>query len=138
MRLKLNDLCLVFLDLMLVFTACSKDDSPLEQISDTLIKVKVVNAEGKLVSGAVVKMYDEKSYAAFGKDILAEPQLWKTTDKSGTASFLLEAKDWFEGKRQRELMFVVTEIADSKNYRYWSKGGTVNAGKRHSFVIKLE
>ena len=138
MRLKLNDLCLVFFGLMLVFTACSKDDSPLEQISDTLIKVKVVNAEGKLVSGAVVKMYDEKSYAAFGKDILAEPQLWKTTDKSGTASFLLEAKDWFEGKRQRELMFVVTEIADSKNYRYWSKGGTVNAGKRHSFVIKLE
>lgn len=138
MRLKLNDLCLVFLGLMLVFTACSKDDSPLEQISDTLIKVKVVNAEGKLVSGAVVKMYDEKSYAAFGKDILAEPQLWKTTDKSGTASFLLEAKDWFEGKRQRELMFVVTEIADSKNYRYWSKGGTVNAGKRHSFAIKLE
>lgn len=138
MRLKLNDLYLVFLGLMLVFTACSKDDSPLEQISDTLIKVKVVNAEGKLVSGAVVKMYDEKSYAAFGKDILAEPQLWKTTDKSGTASFLLEAKDWFEGKRQRELMFVVTEITDSKNYRYWSKGGTVNAGKRHSFVIKLE
>ena len=138
MRLKLNDLYLVFLGLMLVFTACSKDDSPLEQISDTLIKVKVVNAEGKLVSGAVVKMYDEKSYAAFGKDILAEPQLWKTTDKSGTASFLLEAKDWFEGKRQRELMFVVTEIDDSKNYRYWSKGGTVNAGKRHSFVIKLE
>lgn len=114
MRLKLNDLCLVFLGLMLVFTACSKDDSPLEQISDTLIKVKVVNAEGKLVSGAVVKMYDEKSYAAFGKDILAEPQLWKTTDKSGTASFLLEAKDWFEGKRQRELMFVVTEITDLK------------------------
>lgn len=138
MRLKLNDLCLVFLGLMLVFTACSKDDSPLEQISGTLIKVKVVNAEGKLVSGAVVKMYDEKSYAAFGKDILAEPQLWKTTDKSGTASFLLEAKDWFEGKRQRELMFVVTEITDSKDYRYWSKGGTVNAGKRHSFVIKLE
>ena len=138
MRLKLNDLCLVFLGLMLVFTAWSKDDSPLEQISDTLIKVKVVNAEGKLVSGAVVKMYDEKSYAAFGKDILAEPQLRKTTDKSGTASFLLEAKDWFEGKRQRELMFVVTEIADSKNYCYWSKGGTGNAGKRHSFVIKLE
>ena len=138
MRLKLNDLCLVFLGLMLVFTACSKDDSPLEQISDTLIKVKVVNAEGKLVSGAVVKMYDEKSYAAFGKDILAEPQQWKTTDKTGTASFLLEAKSWFEKKRQRELKFVVTEIADSKNYRYWSKGGTVNAGKRHSFVIKLE
>ena len=95
MRLKLNDLCLVFLGLMLVFTACSKDDSPLEQISDTLIKEKVVNAEGKLVSGAVVKMYDEKSYAAFGKDILAEPQLWKTTDKCGTAAFLLEAIDWF-------------------------------------------
>lgn len=53
MRLKLNDLCLVFLGLMLVFTACSKDDSPLEQILDTLIKVKVINAEGKLVSGAV-------------------------------------------------------------------------------------
>lgn len=138
MRLKLNDLCLVFLGLMLVLTACSKDDSPLEQISDTLIKVKVVNAEGKLVSGAIVKMYDEKSYAAFGKDILAEPQQWKTTDKSGTVSFLIGAKDWFEGKRQRELMFVVTEIADLKNYRYWSKGGIVNAGKRHSFVIKLE
>ena len=83
-------------------------------------------------------MYDEKSYAAFGKDILAEPQQWNTTDKTGTAAFLLEAKSWFEKKRQRELMFVVTEIADSKNYRYWSKGGTVNAGKRHSFVIKLE
>lgn len=138
MRLNLKDLCSVFLGLMLVFTACTKEDSPLEQISDTLIKVKVINAEGKLVSGAIVKMYDEKSYADFGKNILAEPQQWKTTDKTGTASFLLEAKDWFERNRQRELMFVVTEIADSKNYRYWSKGGTVNAGKRHSFVIRIE
>lgn len=138
MRLNLKDLCSVFLGLMLVFTACTKEDSPLEQISDTLIKVKVINAEGKLVSGAIVKMYDEKSYADFGKNILAEPQQWKTTDKTGTASFLLEAKDWFERNRQRELMFVVTEIADSKNYCYWSKGGTVNAGKRHSFVIRIE
>lgn len=138
MRLNLKDLCSVFLGLMLVFMACTKEDSPLEQISDTLIKVKVINAEGKLVSGAMVKMYDEKRYADFGKNILAEPQQWKTTDKTGTASFLLEAKDWFERNRQRELMFVVTEIADSKNYRYWSKGGTVNAGKRYSFVIRIE
>lgn len=40
MRLKLNDLCLVFLGLMLVLTACSKDDSPLEQISAYFNKSK--------------------------------------------------------------------------------------------------
>ena len=40
-----------------------------------------------------LEMSDEPFF--LGKDILAEPQLWKTTDKSGTASFLLEAKDWF-------------------------------------------
>jgi hypothetical protein len=36
-----------------------------------------------------------------------------------------------------ELMFVVQELQDASNYRWWSRGGTVTLGKAHSFKIEV-
>ena len=50
---------------------------------------------------------------------------------------MLESRPWFVKGTSAELMFVVQELQDASNYKWWSRGGTVTLGKSHSFKIEV-
>lgn len=83
-------------------------------------------------------MYDEATYEAFKENHTTKALCELTTDKSGKVSFILENKKWFSGVSSREFMFVVLDAIDAGNYNWWSRGGTITAGKKHSFRIEID
>lgn len=59
------------------------------------------------------------------------------TNQKGIAHFVLESRPWFVKGTSAELMFVVQELQDASNYKWWSRGGIVTLGKAHSFKIEV-
>ncbi|WP_308762369.1 leucine-rich repeat domain-containing protein [uncultured Bacteroides sp.] len=101
----------------------------------SVVEITVCNPKGEPLGNTIVEMYDETTYEAF-KEKQTTKALWEVvTDKNGKATFVLERQKWFVRTLYRELMFVVLETLDAANYEWWSKGGTVTAGKKQSFKI---
>ena len=84
-----------------------------------------------------VGLYDESRYTDFQKDHTVKPLAEVITNQKGIAHFVLESHPWFLKGTSAELMFVVQELQDASNYKWWSRGGTVTLGKAHSFKIEV-
>lgn len=88
-------------------------------------------------SSKTVGLYDESRYTDFQKDHTVKPLAKVITNQKGIAHFVLESRPWFLKGTSAELMFVVQELQDASNYKWWSRGGTVTLGKAHSFKIEV-
>lgn len=116
-------------------SGCKKEKSIVPE-NPSVVEITVSNSKGELLENETVRMYDESTYEAFKKDHSTKPLLEITTGPEGTAKLILENSLWFSGVKSREFMFVVLKSLDADNYQWWSKGGTVNAGKKHAFRIE--
>lgn len=116
-------------------SGCKKEKSIVPE-NPSVVEITVSNSKGELLEHETVRMYDESTYEAFKKDHSTKPLLEITTGPEGIAKFILENSLWFSGAKSREFMFVVLKAFDTDNYQWWSKGGTVNAGKKHTFKIE--
>ena len=118
--------CAVFLTV-----ACEKEQ---HTGKESRVSVTVYDENGKAMPGIPVKMYDEKDYKAFEQDNLTPPTAGATANAQGIALFTLPGEVWFSGQSQRFLTFVVQEGGGPDNYRIWSVGKTIDAGKdsKHS------
>jgi hypothetical protein len=118
-----------------LFSGCKKEKSIVPE-NPSVVEITVSNSQGELLGSETVRMYDETSYESFKKNHSTKPLLEITTDSNGMARFTLESNLWFQNTKSREFMFVVLKAFDTDNYQWWSKGGTVNAGKKHAFRIE--
>lgn len=118
-----------------LFSGCKKEKSIVPE-NPSVVEITVSSSKGELLRNETVRMYDETSYESFKKNHSTKPLLEITTDSNGVARFTLESNLWFQSTKSREFMFVVLKAFDTDNYQWWSKGGTVNAGKKHAFKIE--
>ena len=121
--------CAVFLTV-----ACEKEQ---HTGKESRVSVTVYDENGKAMPGIPVKMYDEKDYKAFEQDNLTPPTAGATANAQGIALFTLPGEVWFSGQSQRFLTFVVQEGGGPDNYRIWSVGKTIDAGKDIQLEIRL-
>lgn len=130
----LKILSVALLGMCVLFLSCKKEKLSVNN-DPSVVEITVCNPKGEPLGNTIVKMYDETTYEAF-KEKQTTKALWEVvTDKNGKATFVLERQKWFVRTQYRELMFVVLETLDAANYEWWSKGGTVTAGKKQSFKI---
>lgn len=130
-------LSFILLSVCLLFGGCKKEN-PSVNSDSSIVEITVCNSKGELLENQVVKMYDEATYEIF-KENHTTKALWElTTDKNGKVNFILENKKWFSGISSRELMFVVLDAVNAGNYKWWSRGGTITAGKKHTFRIEID
>lgn len=118
-----------------LFSGCKKEKSIVPE-NPSVVEITISNSEGEVLENETVRMYDETSYESFKKNHSTKPLLEITTDSNGVARFTLESNLWFQSTKSREFMFVVLKAFNTDNYQWWSKGGTVNAGKKHAFKIE--
>lgn len=128
-------LSVALLSVCILFLSCKKES--LVNNVPSVVEITVCTSNGELLVNQPVRMYDEVTYEAFKKDHTVKALLEIVTDQNGIASFVLENKQWFSGKNSRELMFVVLDAANLDNYEWWSRGGTVTAGKKSAFKIEV-
>ena len=128
----LKILSVALLGMCVLFLSCKKEKLSVNN-DPSVVEITVCNPKGEPLGNTIVEMYDETTYEAF-KEKQTTKALWEVvTDKNGKATFVLERQKWFVRTLYRELMFVVLETLDAANYEWWSKGGTVTAGKKQSF-----
>lgn len=133
----LKILSVALLGMCVLFLSCKKEKLSVNN-DPSVVEITVCNPKGEPLGNTIVKMYDETTYEAF-KEKQTTKALWEVvTDKNGKATFVLERQKWFVRTQYRELMFVVLETLDAANYEWWSKGGTVTAGKKQSFKIVVD
>lgn len=130
-------LSFILLGMCLLFGGCKKEN-PSVNSDSSIVEITVCTSKGELLENQVVRMYDEATYEAFKENHTTKALCELTTDKSGKVSFILENKKWFSGVSSREFMFVVLDAIDAGNYNWWSRGGTITAGKKHSFRIEID
>lgn len=120
----------------MLFLSCKKENPSLNETPAT-VEIFVCNSKGKPLENKTVGLYDENRYKDFQKDHTVKPLAEVITNQKGIAHFVLESRPWFVKGTSAELMFVVQELQDASNYRWWSRGGTVTLGKAHSFKIEV-
>ena len=101
------------------------------------VEIFVCNSKGKPLENKTVGLYDENRYKDFQKDHTVKPLAEVITKSKRNSSFCVGSRPWFVKGTSAELMFVVQELQDASNYRWWSRGGTVTLGKAHSFKIEV-
>lgn len=111
-------LSFILLGMCLLFGGCKKEN-PSVNSDSSIVEITVCTSKGELLENQVVRMYDEATYEAFKENHTTKALCELTTDKSGKVSFILENKKWFSGN-------------------WWSRGGTITAGKKHSFRIEID
>lgn len=121
----------------MLFLSCKKESSPVDHTPAT-VEVFVCNSKGEALENKIVGLYDENSYENFQKDHTVKASMEIITNQNGIASFVLESQPWFVKSSSVELMFVVQKSQDASNYTWWSRGGTVTLGKKHSFKIEID
>lgn len=119
------------------FLSCKKE-TPSVNDTSAIVEVFVCNSKGEPLENKVVGLYDENRYENFQKDHTVKASVEVITDKNGIASFVLNSQPWFPNGSFAELMFVVKKLQDPLNYKWWSRGGTVTLGKKHSFRIEVD
>lgn len=119
---------------MLLIAACEKEENTWKE---SLVTITVYDESGKTIAGIPVKMYDEKDHKAFEQDNLTPPTTSAITNAKGAAQFILPGETWFAKQSQRFLTFVVQEGGGESNYRIWSTGKTIEAGKTVKLEIRL-
>ena len=120
----------------MLFLSCKKENPSLNETPAT-VEIFVCNSKGKPLENKTVGLYDENRYKDFQKDHTVKPLAEVITNQKGIAHFVLESRPWFVKGISAELMFVVQELQDASNYKWWSRGGTVTLGKAHSFKIEV-
>lgn len=120
---------------MLVLS-CKKENPSLNETPAT-VEIFVCNSKGEPLENKTVGLYDENRYKDFQKDHTVKPMAEVITNPKGIARFVLENRPWFVKGTSAELMFVVKDLQDASNYKWWSRGGTVTLGKAHSFKIEV-
>lgn len=130
-------LSVALLGICVLLFGCKKEKFSVNDNS-SIVEITVCNSKGELLENQLVKMYDEAAYEAFKEKQTTKALCEVMTDKNGKAVFVLERQKWFAGAKSRELMFVVLDALDATNYEWWSRGGTVTAGKKQSFKIEVE
>lgn len=118
------------------FLSCKKENPSLNETPAT-VEIFVCNSKGEPLENKAVGLYDENRYKDFQKDHTVKPMAEVTTNQKGIAHFVLENRPWFVKGTSVSLIFVVQELQDASNYKWWSKGGTVTLGKAHSFKIEV-
>lgn len=130
-------LSVALLGICVLLFGCKKEKLSVND-NASIVEITVCNSKGELLENQLVKMYDEAAYEAFKEKQTTKALCEVMTDKNGKAVFVLERQKWFAGAKSRELMFVVLDGVDATNYEWWSRGGTVTAGKKQSFKIEVE
>jgi hypothetical protein len=120
----------------MLFLSCKKENPSLSETPAT-VEIFVCNSKGEPLENKTVGLYDENRYTDFQKDHTVKPLAEVITNQKGIAHFVLESRPWFLKGTSAELMFVVQELQDASNYKWWSRGGTVTLGKAHSFKIEV-
>ena len=120
----------------MLFLSCKKENPSLNETPAT-VEIFVCNSKGEPLKNKTVGLYDESRYTDFQKDHTVKPLAEVITNQKGIAHFVLESRPWFVKGTSAELMFVVQELQDASNYKWWSRGGTVTLGKAHSFKIEV-
>ena len=120
----------------MLFLSCKKENPSLSETPAT-VEIFVCNSKGEPLENKTVGLYDESRYTDFQKDHAVKPMAEVITNQKGIAHFVLESRPWFVKGTSAELMFVVQELQDASNYKWWSRGGTVTLGKAHSFKIEV-
>ena len=121
---------------IVIFTSCRKSkDTP---ANASIVRVMVSNNKGEVLKNTLVRMYDPASFEVFKKDPTTAALLGVATNDKGIATFELQQAQWFKTGKTVELYFVVAEILDKDNYRWWSEGGTITLGKNQAFKIVVE
>ena len=120
----------------MLFLSCKKENPSLNETPAT-VEIFVCNSKGKPLENKTVGLYDENRYKDFQKDHTVKPLAEVITNLKGIAHVVLVSRPWFVKGTSAELMFVVQELQDASNYRWWSRGGTVTLGKAHSFKIEV-
>ena len=120
----------------MLFLSCKKENPSLNETPAT-VEIFVCNSKGEPLENKTVGLYDESRYTDFQKDRTVKPLAEVITNQKGIAHFVLESRPWFVKGTSAELMFVVQELQDASNYKWWSRGGTVTLGKAHSFKIEV-
>lgn len=120
----------------MLFLSCKKENPSLNETPAT-VEIFVCNSKGEPLENKTVGLYDESRYTDFQKDHAVKPMAEVITNQKGIAHFVLESRPWFVKGISAELMFVVQELQDASNYKWWSRGGTVTLGKAHSFKIEV-
>lgn len=120
----------------MLFLSCKKENPSLNETPAT-VEIFVCNSKGEPLENKTVGLYDESRYTDFQKDHTIKPLAEVITNQKGIAHFVLESRPWFLKGTSAELMFVVQELQDASNYKWWSRGGTVTLGKAHSFKIEV-
>lgn len=120
----------------MLFLSCKKENPSLNETPAT-VEIFVCNSKGEPLENKTVGLYDESRYTDFQKDHTVKPLAEVITNQKGIAHFVLESRPWFLKGTSAELMFVVQELQDASNYKWWSRGGTVTLGKAHSFKIEV-
>lgn len=120
----------------MLFLSCKKENPSLNETPAT-VEIFVCNSKGEPLENKTVGLYDESRYTDFQKDHAVKPMAEVITNQKGIAHFVLESRPWFLKGTSAELMFVVQELQDASNYKWWSRGGTVTLGKAHSFKIEV-
>lgn len=120
----------------MLFLSCKKENPSLNETPAT-VEIFVCNSKGEPLENKTVGLYDESRYTDFQKDHTVKPLAEVITNQKGIAHFVLESRPWFVKGTSAELMFVVQELQDASNYKWWSRGGTVTLGKAHSFKIEV-
>lgn len=121
---------------IVIFTSCRKSkDTP---ANASIVRVMVSNNKGEVLKNTLVRMYDPASFEVFKKEPTTAALLGVATNDKGIATFELQQAQWFKTGKTVELYFVVAEILDKDNYRWWSEGGTITLGKNQAFKIVVE
>lgn len=119
---------------LLLLIACDKEDLI---FNDSKIEVCVYDDQGNKMPDVRVKMYDEEQYELFKQNNLTAPTGSEITSDTGIATFHLSHDEWFAAKNQQFLTFLVQEGGGESNYKIWSTGKTIDAGKDAQLDIIL-
>ena len=139
--MKKTIIIILILSVAAMLVSCNKNRYSGKAQDDTRIEIRVTDENGNSLSGITVFMLDKKGY-----ELLKEQEGHKSpvpltqsmTNGEGKAEFILKYHDWFTSTGQIELYFAVI-IADGITFKgWWGAGGTINAGRRMNFLIKLE
>ena len=104
----------------ILFLSCKKENSSLHE-TPASVEIFVCNSKGEPLENKAVGLYDENRYKDFQKDYTVKPMAEVITNQKGIAYFVLESRPWFVKGTSAELMFVVQELQDALNYKWWSK-----------------
>lgn len=121
----------------MLFLSCKKENPSLNETPAT-VEIFVCNSKGEPLANKTVGLYDENRYTDFQRDHTVKASVEVVTNQNGIANFILESQPWFVKGSSAELMFVVQKSLDAANYKWWSRGGTVTLGKKHSFKIEID